>query len=550
MRISEIEVIRGISEMEKKKVKKKGKATKRIIIILVLVALICGGIMFLKNNISGALEAPTVPLTGEEFAAHDMSQYISTNGPVVSKNIDVVTTNLPYPVKSINVELGDKIKKGDVICEIDTTEIDKTISKLEEQATDTDRLQAKQIEASNHSIQSAANSKNSAVASAAKAVENTKRAYESALSGREALETLLALAKEEYDAAEEAYNAAVEAAEEGGSETPEPIVTPDPALTGTPTDPAVQPAEPAQPDSTQLDVNVIKAKERLEEAGKTVSTYSAQLAEIDELKTTYDKAIDAYNELITSGNDSLQSAQDQADLQQIQATSYSETATMLASAHEEKGKTIIIAEQGGIVTSIKAVEGIPAQQGNLMQVEDDENLRIEVLVKEKDILTVDEGQEVIISSENIDSIHATGVVSKVYRFNANKEAMGDTTPLTATDSTTYKVIVDVTENDGLMLGMNAKVEIVVDKKGEKMCVAYTAIMNDNGKDYVYVAKPSAEKPGCYIAEKTPVPVGETSGYYTEILSGIDAGDIVINTPEDVQEGVPSEVSVKINKDEH
>ena len=61
-------------------------------------------------------------------------------------------------------------------------------------------------------------------------------------------------------------------------------------------------------------------------------------------------------------------------------------------------------------------------QGNIMQLEDDKNLRVEVSIKEMDILKIQEGQEVRISSDTIDSIGAKGVVSKVYRFKANEEA--------------------------------------------------------------------------------------------------------------------------------
>ena len=127
--------------------------------------------------------------------------------------------------------------------------------------------------------------------------------------------------------------------------------------------------------------------------------------------------------------------------------------------------------------------------------------------------------------------------------------MGDMSAMTATDSNMYKAIVDVTENGGLMLGMNAKVDVVVEDIGEKMCVAYTAIKNDGGQDYVYVARPSAQSAGLYDLIKTPVTTGQTGGYYTEILSGLEAGDIVINTPDEVTEGAPANVSIKMNKDE-
>ena len=191
-------------------------------------------------------------------------------------------------------------------------------------------------------------------------------------------------------------------------------------------------------------------------------------------------------------------------------------------------------------------------QGNIMQLEDDKNLRVEVSIKEMDILKIQEGQEVRISSDTIDSIGAKGVVSKVYRFKANEEAASGgvgryAAVADANGSVGYRAVIDVTENNGLMLGMTAKVEIVVDEIGDRLSVPYTSIIDEGSAKYVYVAKPAAE-PGSYTAVKTPVEIGENGVYYTEIVSGLEQRDIVITYPEEVVEGTPITVIVKKNRD--
>ena len=508
--------------MEKRVKKKKNKAVKWVIVIVVLLVVIGGGIGACMHFVTNAMTAAPAAVSAQEYVMHDMSDYIVTDGVVVSKNIDIVATSLPYPVKAINVELGDSVKKGDVICEIDTTEIDKNISKLEEQASDSDRLQAKQIEMSNHSLQSASRSQNASIAAAAKAVENARRAYNNAVKGKDALESVYNLALEEYEQAEAEYKELVKQAE---------LASPSDA-------------------ATALEVEIMKARANLEELGATVSEYASSIGAIDQLKAAYDTAIDQYNELVAQSGDGIQSARDQLDLQQIQAGAYSEMAAMLAAAYEERGDSIIIAEQDGLVTSINAVEGMPVSQGSIMQLEDDKNLRIEVTIKEKDIPKIMEGQEVNITSDTIADISAKGVVAKVYRFKANKVAAAGGTDYSSQTSVeaTYRAIIDVTENNGLMLGMTARVEIVVDDIGDKMSVPYTSIIEEGNKKYVYVAKPAAE-PGHYNPVKTEVQTGLNGVYYTEVTSGLESRDIVITYPEEVTEGVSITVMVKKNDED-
>lgn len=47
------------------------------------------------------------------------------------------TTQLTYPVAEIRVQVGDEVSKGDVICVLDTTDLEKELAQKQESLSDT-----------------------------------------------------------------------------------------------------------------------------------------------------------------------------------------------------------------------------------------------------------------------------------------------------------------------------------------------------------------------------------------------------------------------------
>ncbi|MBQ8647890.1 MAG: biotin/lipoyl-binding protein, partial [Oscillospiraceae bacterium] len=67
---------------------------------------------------------------------------VSATGTVESANVSSVTTDLKYTVKSVAVQVGDRVEAGDVICTLDTAELEKQIERARESLSDSDeRLQ-------------------------------------------------------------------------------------------------------------------------------------------------------------------------------------------------------------------------------------------------------------------------------------------------------------------------------------------------------------------------------------------------------------------------
>ncbi len=471
-------------ELYGKKGKKKKKVKPGVVIAIVaaILLLVAGGIVFVyrayKNameNVQSALGDGTVV---EEYGKKDMSAYIDVTGVVETQEVENVITDLQYPVEEIKVEVGDHVKKGDVLCVIDSDDIQEKIEDLEAQASDAERIKAKELETARHNLSSAATSKNQTMDAASRTISEAKKAFDDADT-------------DYYEKLDE-YNSAWNKASEYATST----------------------------DAIESDPTVSAAKAALDAA--TEVWYVKQYA--------YDQATSSYSDTAATAANSYQSVKDSADMTEISnSPSYSATATQLADLYEMKGDTVIIAQTSGIVTSISAVEGaVPT--GALMTIQDDEKLEINVDIKEKDIFSVKEGMNVELSSSSLENVTGKGVVSKVNLF----ATAGAPTANGVAGDNTFGAKISVTENNNILLGMKLKGRISTGEELNVNAVPYTAILSDAEGDYVYIAEEVSN--GMYTVTRKYVEKGMSGDYYTEITdTDLEEGDKVICYPNTVTE---------------
>lgn len=79
---------------------------------------------------SGMVRTTTLQRTNLEDA-------ISATGTVESGSVSNVTTSLKYTVSEVPVQVGDTVSEGDVICVLDTSELEDQIAKAKETLADT-----------------------------------------------------------------------------------------------------------------------------------------------------------------------------------------------------------------------------------------------------------------------------------------------------------------------------------------------------------------------------------------------------------------------------
>ena len=95
-------------------------------------------------------------------------------------------------------------------------------------------------------------------------------------------------------------------------------------------------------------------------------------------------------------------------------------------------------------------------------------------------------------------------------------------------------------------GMSADVEILVATLENVLSVPSQAVIEREGKKQIYQADGSPLKPGSKgVVKLRPVEIGETNWSYTQITSGLKAGDYVVTTPE--ASGLKDGAKVKIEQ---
>ncbi len=525
------------SPRNKKKKSKKGIViTIIIVVVLLLIILIARGCSKMMTNVTESLGEDVIV---EEYGMKDMTTYINTSGKVGSQTVCKVTTSLQYPIKEIKVEIGDRVKKGDVLCTIDTTELDEKIEALEAQASDEDRRAATEIEISNRQLNQARESTDTNVANAAQAVTDAENAVAQAEGERIEAEQVLnqaeqALNQKKKQAEKEAEKARKQAEKEAEKAKKEAKKNKKKGK-NTDTDATTETTTQATTQATTQNSTELSEKDPDVVAYNTAKqVYSAAVQKKEEKVAAHKAAVDAYNQALQGQKDTIQNAENSNELTLSGISSYSQTASQLADCYKMKNDSVILAETDGIVTAMNGIEGLVAN-GPIMQIEDDKNLQIAVDIKERDILTINESMKAEISNNALEEVTGKGQVSKVINFVSGSGSEAQISQ-TGESADKYSAIIKVTEANNMLLGMNVKVKISTGTQVQVMAVPYTAIMNDDDGEYVCVAIPAGTS-GMYMVQRVGVETGVTGDYYTEIVGGeLKEGAKVISYPDTVTIG--------------
>ena len=99
---------------------KKHKFLSVFTALVLVVALVVGG--FALKNSGGSTKSYSFIRT-TTLAKGTLEDTVTATGTVKSAYTSNVTTQLNYTVKTIDVAVGDEVKKGDTICTLDTSRL-------------------------------------------------------------------------------------------------------------------------------------------------------------------------------------------------------------------------------------------------------------------------------------------------------------------------------------------------------------------------------------------------------------------------------------------
>ena len=92
--------------------KKKGKIIKWIILAILLLLAVVG---FILSRTMKQQSTPVGTYTSGTVKQQDLAKYVNMSGTITGKDSVTITGNPSLKVTELNVKIGDKVKKGDVL---------------------------------------------------------------------------------------------------------------------------------------------------------------------------------------------------------------------------------------------------------------------------------------------------------------------------------------------------------------------------------------------------------------------------------------------------
>ncbi|HIZ31783.1 MAG TPA: HlyD family efflux transporter periplasmic adaptor subunit, partial [Candidatus Fournierella merdipullorum] len=235
------------------------------------------------------------------------------------------------------------------------------------------------------------------------------------------------------------------------------------------------------------------------QAAQSASNYNALSGAYTQAESACEQARTAYESTVKT-SEAAEETRDTA-LQNYNKAGESDELEELRSQLE---KCTLKAETSGKVTAVNATVG-SVIEGAAATIQNTDSLKIAITIAEYDIDSVSEGMRAVITSDVIDG-EIAGTLTQI-----SPTASGG-----GTSSSTFAAEVTVDdENSGLLIGTNAKVQIIQSTTENVFTVPLDAIEEkEDGASVIYVR--TGEQNGEPVFEEMQVTVGSTNDYYAEI----------------------------------
>ena len=470
--------------ISKESFKNKFLNKKVISVICILLVIAIGFTIYKVKSAKTTTTQNTVKYT--TLKKTNISTTINSSGAIKSGDSTNVYSNFTYNVASINVEVGNVVKKGDVLATIDTKTLEDEIAQStqsvgsNEQKAQLSLSDAKQKYDNLQYLHD--NNLNTDIINAQAQVDSTKLDLEKKSKIYEYDKTMYANgeisqqdlnnAKIDYDNAQATYNKATVALEA---------------------------------TKVNADQSLAQAKNAYQSALASANDHSSRLQlENKEAQLKNREVVAPVDGTITNVNAVVG----------VQAS----------------GALFVIQDLNNLIVNASV----------------DETDVAKVKVGQKARITTDASGSEVIEGEvvNVEPVSSTQSASN----SSTSSSTGKTTTSTTSNSTSSDVSFTVKiqlkgQSDKVKVGMNSVVNIITNEKENVYSVPYGAILNNNGQSVVYAAEKSGDK---YIVKEISVTKGIESDTSAEIDgSDLSDGMIILSEPSNYKAG--DTVTIQQNK---
>lgn len=469
------------------------------------------------------------------LARGSLDETVSVTGTVESANTSSVTYSsagmgTAPKIKTVHAAVSDEVEAGDVIVTLDTADILESIAKeketLAEQTASAQESYDEAVTAYNEATATAA-SYESTAAGAKTAYETAKAAYDAAAASVAAYQTdydtkvsaqqTAGAAYNNASTALDAVNRGYQAARQAADAEPENTAL---AAAAQAAQAALEQAQ-AEADAARAAyekaVSAAEESQRLLEEKKQVCGYESLSQQYQQAGQTYETArstLDRYEESVTSCQKQMTQAKEQLEK--------AATSDTLESLYDQLDACELKAETSGKVTALNARVG-DTPSGAVATIQDTDSLKISVTIPESDINGV-----------------AVGMACRITSDATEGEIAGTLTQIDPVAGQSGGFGAEVTVSGGaagLLIGMNAAVEIVQSSTADCFTVPLDAVGNDDDGLGDYVYRRTDGEGVDMTFEKVYVTTGAQNDYYTEISGDDLAEGDVIRASADLTQGL-------------
>lgn len=496
------------------------KRNKVIIALACLFLMVAIGGVVIFNRSRRSVEDRKTFVQTATLNKRTVMNTLSITGTVESATSKTVTSSLnDVTVQKVNVQVGDEVKAGDVICVFDASDLEESLADAQTNLNISRKKTENEIESAKEALE---NTKTSATVSNARADDTAAEAnsaYSEAVEkSNQAYKEYEKAGQKEADLKEKTstYKKSLKEAKEGLSNLKTML-----SQVQTEEERAKVQAdiEEKNKEVESLNKKYEAAKKSYEEAGKNteekLAAYEAAKKETDNAKNSYKKAVWEKEDTERNSAENISGKENNLENSQLNAiNSSSNEENQVEELKERIASCTIKAPVDGIVTGLSVEEGESFSGGEVVTVQDNGSFIVSANVDEYDIADVAKGMRVVVKTDATGDEEMEGEVTFVSPTPAGNSAVQGS----SSSESGYPVEIKLnTENDRLRIGMTAKASIVLEESADVFAVPYDAIhTNASGESVIFIKEQGGKNEPAN--KEVRVTLGLESDYYTEIAS--------------------------------
>ena len=410
----------------------------------------------------------------------------------VSISADIMNTT----VQEVRVSVGDTVAAGDVICVLDTTDLQESLADVQESLADTESQTNRTVDSARRNLEQAQKDRDEALASVDPDISDAYNDWQEAAA--------------RYQDLQNQYNAAVAQRDQ---------IT---AANGGAADVTNSAYWQAQQQVTSLETQMNTAKSTMELNQRNYQELADSREEtIQQINDTYQNQVDTYNTTIENSSTAGDAQRDQ--IQELQ---------------DQIDAAVVTAPISGLITSLNVEAGDDYNGGLIAAVENVDTFEVTTEIDEYDINKIQIGQEAVIRTNATGNLELSGTVTAIAPKASGSSSILDSgsgsSDIFSMDfssmmgssysngssggNVTYTVTIVVnTPCDQLKIGMTAKLSIILQQGENVLSVPFDALQQADDGSYYIEEITSVNEDGTTETKQIPVTTGLESDYYVEII---------------------------------